>query len=217
MDIKLVIFDLDNTLVITRPAAKKGYKAGIAHIARRFGLETKKDKLYAHWKRMVQKLSQQSDPHKRTFRYSLSQLLDYHKIPETYLTEGIRLYEKELLDNLSLQSGATETLQTLKDSGIKIAVATGSQRSEATKKLKRVDLYRYVDILITSTDVGVMKPHLAYYTLVLDQSGVKPQHTLVVGDDRKEDLDLAQKLGLKTILFPKVKGHLGMVLSQIKK
>jgi putative hydrolase of the HAD superfamily len=136
----------------------------------------------------------------------------YHKIPENYLSEGIKIYEKVLLENLVIQAGASETLQTLKGKGIKVAVATGSQRSEAVKKLKKVNLYQYIDHLICSTDVGSMKPHAGYYSTLLEKTGVKPQHTVVIGDDLKEDLEPAKKLGIPIILFPKIKGHLGMVL-----
>jgi putative hydrolase of the HAD superfamily len=199
---KLVIFDLDNTLINTRPAAKIGYKQAIYFIAKRFGLYDSRDKLFNHWKRLVQTLHQDSDPLKRRFEYSLKLLLDTRKIPTTYLSESLSIYEHELLDHLEIMAGSRELLQNLKDQGHLIAVATSGDKSEAIKKLKAVDLFSSLDFLVTANEVGRMKPDPLYYTLCIKQAKIKPDRCLVVGDDMTEDLDPAKSLGLKTFLIP---------------
>ena len=138
MKYKLVIFDLDNTLVLTRPAAKIGYKQAIYYIAKMNGLDKSRDKLYHHWKRIIQPLLIEKEPEKRRFTYSLQILLNKHGLPDTYLQPALNLYEKEMLNNLKLVKGAKELLSSLNEAHLKIAVTTGSERSEARKKLKSV-------------------------------------------------------------------------------
>jgi len=72
------MFDLDNTLVITRSAAKEAYRQAIYYLAKQHHLDNQKDKLYNHWKRLVQTVMGENKPHLRRFAYSLKLLLDAH-------------------------------------------------------------------------------------------------------------------------------------------
>lgn len=213
--INLVIFDLDNTLVITKPAAKVGYKQAIYHLAKLHGLDKQKDKLYNHWKRIVQGMMGESKPHLRRFAHSLQTLMAEHKIPDTYYTQALNLYEKEMLSHLAAQNGAKELLSWLKNNHLEVAVATGSDRSEAIKKLKACNLYQYIDLLVTPNETHAMQPDPIYYDLILKELKVKPAHVLVVGDNQKEDLDPAKSLKLKTYLLPPAQTNLVSVKSII--
>jgi HAD superfamily hydrolase (TIGR01509 family) len=212
---KLVIFDLDNTLINTRPAAKFGYKQAIYFLAKREGKYQDRDKLYNHWKRLVQTLHTDPDPLKRRFTYSLALLLEKHHLPEAHLTESVLVYEREMLAHLEPQPGAHELLRELKNRGILVAVATASEHSDATKKLKRTHLFPFIDNLVSATEIGRMKPNPLYYQLLKEQSKIKPASILVVGDDQTEDLDPARKLGMSTLLIPQKGGHLGVVLQSL--
>lgn len=196
MPFKLVIFDLDNTLVQTRPAAKIGYRQAIYHIAKMHGLEKSRDKLYHHWKKIVQNLLGESKPYKRRFAYSLQVLLDEHQLPHTHLQTALNVYEKEMLKSLKLAKGAKELVSSLKEAHIQVAVTTGSDKAEAVKKLKTVLLYQYQDCLVTSSDVEAMQPNPEYYQIVLKELQHQVGETLVLADSLKEDIEPAEKLGL---------------------
>lgn len=199
MKYKLVIFDLDNTLIKTRPAAKFGYRQAINFIAKQHGLEHSRDKLYNHWKRLVNTLIGEHKPHLRRFAYSLKQLLLAHKLPDTHFVNALNLYEKELITSLEPVNGAKELLQTLKNAGVKLAVATGSDRSEAIKKLKATGLWTFIDLLVTSTDIDSMKPDILYYSTILKNLKIKADKAVVVGDNQADDLDPAKTLGVNVL------------------
>jgi len=194
---RVVIFDLDNTLVINKPAAKAAYESAIRFLAKETKL--KFDKLYNHWKRLVQKLTTETTPEKRAFEYSLSILTEQHRISEKLVPLAIRVYEKELLDAIKPMAGAKEIVSWIKESGGLVAVAAGTDRSLAKKKLKATDLFKFVDLVVTTADVGHMKPHPGYYTLILDKLNTAISKAIVVSDSKKEDIEPATKLGLKTI------------------
>jgi putative hydrolase of the HAD superfamily len=194
---RLVIFDLDNTLVVNRPATKKAYASAIRYIAKESKLEF--EKLHNHWKRIVQKVQVQSDPEKRAFDYSLGLLLTEHRIADVLITPALKMYEKELLAELRPIPGAKEVLSWLKESKAIIAVAAGVDRTLAKKKLKATDLFKYVDLIISASEVGVMKPHPDYFNLCMAEFKVKASQTLVISDSKTEDLAPAEKLNLKTI------------------
>lgn len=205
---KLVIFDMDNTLTITKPAATEAYKQSIYSIAKTFGIYNQRDKLYNHWKRIVQRVMGEKKPHLRRFEYSLGLLLQEHKIPESALQQGVNTYQKVLLENLKPQMGANELLSWLKEKEIKMAVATEASRSEAKKKLKSVNLLGYINYLVTANETETMKPDKSYYELSVKEAGGHPKWTVVIGDNPSDDLEPAKALGMYTLLVSPKKSHL---------
>ena len=208
----LVIFDLDNTLIVTKPAAKDAYKNAINYIAKQHGIYNQRFKLYNHWKKIVQKLSLSKDPYKREFEYSLRQLLSTKSIPDTYISQALSIFEKDFLNKLKLQRGAKELLSWLKQNGHAVSVSTESMHSLAKKKLKAVGVLRSIDILITPNDVGQMKPDAKYYQLAIKESKTPLDYCIAVGDSQSSDIDPAVELGIHGILVPSSNFH----LSQIK-
>jgi HAD superfamily hydrolase (TIGR01549 family) len=197
---RVVIFDLDNTLVINRPAAKTAYETALRYIAK----ESKEpfEKLYNHWKRLVQSLQTETEPEKRAFEYSLRQLFNQHRIADTLIMPAIKVYEKELVENLKPMPGAKEVVSWLKEQQCFVAVAAGTDRTMAKKKLKKTQLLPFIDLIVSASETAVMKPSKAYFELVLTETECTPQQTLVVSDSKKEDIDIAKTMGLQTIEVP---------------
>jgi len=216
MNKHLVIFDLDNTLVVTQPAAKDAYKTAINYLAKQHGIYQNRFKLYNHWKKIVQKVKTSKDPQKRQFEYSLRLLLEAQKIPDTYLSQALAVYEKEYLQKLSLQNGAKDILTWIKQSHSLVAIATETPTAMAKKKLKVLGLKQFIDILITSNHTGTMKPDSTFLTLAIKESGVKSTQVVVVGDGATQDLAPAKKLKLKTILIPSRKFNLNEIKPQLQ-
>ncbi|NDV81852.1 HAD family hydrolase [Bacteroides sp. 51] len=69
--------------------------------------------------------------------------------------------------------------------------------------LKEAHIFEYLDRLIDSTIVGVRKPDPAIWKIAIDQSAVKPEEFLIIGDSMKNDILPAQLLGCPTILITK--------------
>lgn len=203
---RIVIFDLDNTLVINKSAAKAAYEAALRFLAKETKLDF--DKLYNHWKRLVQKLTMETAPEKRAFEYSLSVLCADHHISDKLIPITLKAYEKELLACIKPMAGAKEIVSWIKETGGLVTVAAGTDRSLAKKKLKACDLFKFVDFLITSADVGAMKPDPRYYSLILDEFHAKSNQAIVISDSKKEDIEPATKLGLKTIEIKPASSHL---------
>ena len=56
------------------------------------------------------------------------------------------------------------------------------------------------DVVVVSSDVGLIKPDPAIYRHTLERLGAEPQTTLFV-DDRQENVDAAAALGMQVIRF----------------
>lgn len=210
---RLVIFDLDNTLVMNRPAAKTAYEAGIRHLAKEARLEF--DKLYNHWKKIVQRLQTEATPEKRAFEYSLSVLAAEHHISDQFIPSALKRYEKELLENLRPMPGAKELVSWLKEQNCLVTVAAGTDRTLAKKKLKATELYDYIDMIVSASDVGTMKPNNAYMETILKEYHLKPGQAAIVSDSKKEDLDPAKKMGLTVFELAPTNPHLTALKPQL--
>jgi putative hydrolase of the HAD superfamily len=212
----LVIFDLDNTLIVTKPAAKEAYQQAIFYIAKQYGLNHDRQKLYNYWKRIVQKVKNDPDPVKRVFEYSLRLLLDAKKIPDTYISQALGVYEKIFHEKLVLQAGAKELLEWLSDEGHTICLATESTNAQMKKKLKAVGLVGAFDCIITANDIGTMKPNPEYLNKIIAKYSLPKKNIVVVGDSKLHDIAPAKKLGLRAIQVPPAQFHLGVVQKKLE-
>lgn len=210
---RLVIFDLDNTLVVNRPAAKLAYEAAIRFLCKEAKLEFAK--LHNHWRRLVQKLQVETAPEKRAFEYSLQLLTEAHHIADTLIPPTLKVYEKELLTNLRLMPGSKELVNWLKEKGSLIAVAAGTDRSLAKRKLKSSGLLPAIDKIISASEVGNMKPDPKYFQMILDELDIKKTQAIIISDSKKEDIEIAQKMGIRAILIPTNNAHLSALKTEL--
>jgi putative hydrolase of the HAD superfamily len=108
-------------------------------------------------------------------------------------------WEKEYLARFNKNDGVLRLAQDLKDCGYKIAVLSNTIKAHAeiNKKKGLYDSFQYV---ILSNEVGLSKPDPKMFYFALNKLQTKPEETLFI-DDKLSNIELAQKIGFKTILF----------------
>lgn len=92
----------------------------------------------------------------------------------------------------------TETLQTLKDLKLKIALCTISGEEATSYLLERFCLGKFFDAIITRESVVRIKPHPAHLKAALDALEVRSPEALLVGDSVK-DVECARKLDVLAV------------------
>lgn len=109
------------------------------------------------------------------------------------------LWEKEYLTKFKKNEGVLNLAQDLKDYGYKIAVLSNTIKAHAeiNKKKGLYDLFNYV---ILSNEVGLSKPDPKMFYFALNKLQTKAEETLFI-DDKFSNIEAAQKIGFKTILF----------------
>lgn len=77
--------------------------------------------------------------------------------------------------------GALETLQAVKEKGLKIVLVTGSAQTSLLEKLERsYPGYFHQDLMVTGFDVTLGKPYPEPYLKGLQKAGIKPKEGIVV-------------------------------------
>lgn len=179
-NIKLIIFDLYNTLVKPGRAENSPY-----------------EKLF--------RFAGLTNEEKNKFRgIILTQNFPYDKLIDTYFKDldkdivgTIKEYLNEELDNTQL---FPETVEVLEHLYTKYDLCLMSNASADFKKpFYKLGLDKYFDKVIFSCDVGYTKPNPSIYKLAM--KGHIPQDILMVGDSLKSDYNGSRAVGINSILI----------------
>ena len=168
---KLVLFDLDGTLIDTDKLIFMGYY----HMFKTY-----------------------RNDYKVTFDDMLSflgpTLMDMFKIyfPNENHNEMIEEYRRFTMENhdkfVSSFKGAEETLKALKDIGVRLGVVTSKRKDVASYGLKQFNLDKYIELLIDCNDVTKFKPDPEGINRALEYFNVDSKDTLMVGDSKSDML-----------------------------
>ena len=108
---------------------------------------------------------------------------------------SINYYASE--SHISLFEGASETIVELSKRGFKLAVATGKGRRGLDSALVHSQLTHYFHATRT-VDECLSKPHPQMLNELMDDLGVLPERTLMIGDT-SYDLQMANAAGVGSV------------------
>ncbi|MDE7362372.1 MAG: HAD family hydrolase [Oscillospiraceae bacterium] len=99
-----------------------------------------------------------------------------------------------------------DTMKKIKQYGIKIGILTDvAYGMDNVFSLEDISvLSDFIDIAITSVDVGFRKPNSAGYLKLLESLGINPNDMIFIGDEEK-DIIGAKKLGIVSALINRSK------------
>lgn len=224
-DIKLVCFDIDNTLC-DFASAESEIEAQIAEIISkdihklqskvkgrnalknpcspftviRAFHEVKSNNLY-------HSLEPDTYSRKLWFKKTIEMLDDSMSlgIDANRLMLHSEAYEKKYWDEINVRlknyPHTIQVLESLKSRDIKIATITDSDGIKGMKerRIKILGLDKYFDFIITGDDIGLNKPAVENWDKLLELSGLKGKECMMVGDHPDVDLVTAKKLGFTTV------------------
>ena len=123
---------------------------------------------------------------------TISYAMEIYNIRDKYL---------KMLDGLPIIEQEDEELYNmLKNSGLKLYIATDTSRSNCIKTLEVAGLeIELFDGIVTGNDVRLPKPETELYEKIIKDFNLNKEEILVFGD-RTTDIIPAEKLGLKAVL-----------------
>lgn len=182
--LKCMIFDMDGTLVDSEKVYHEGFKRAFDH----FEIEISHEEIV-----MFSGLSGEEE----------ITLLDTYTKDRQISTE---LFDRVLTytygefsaDRVALKSHAIELLQYCQKQGLKIGLATSTHEEDATRLLKKLDIYFYFDFFVFGDHVENAKPAPDNYKLAVRRSGFEPSECLAV-EDSKSGVTSAHSVGIPII------------------
>jgi len=107
----------------------------------------------------------------------------------------------ELLSTYSALPGVEKLITDAKRLGLKVGLASSSERNWVVGYLTRLHLYAYFDCIKCSEDVTHTKPHPELYLSVLDVLDIMPEQAMAL-EDSPNGIRAAQSAGIFSIAIP---------------
>lgn len=199
MNIKAVLFDLDDTLYGDFATCDRlGMAAAGQYAQAHLGIaaDTAVQAIVAARKQLRLALPAEPESHDRVLfaKYALESL---GANPVAHAEPMHEAYWAAVLDAMVCREGVTDLLTQLKAAGIAVGICTNMMADIQLRKLVRLGLTDICGIVITSEEAGKDKPLPPIFELALSRLGVSADHTLMVGDNFRHDVFGAHGCGIR--------------------
>ncbi|MCD6523544.1 MAG: TIGR02253 family HAD-type hydrolase [Thermococcus sp.] len=193
--IKVVFFDLDDTLVDTTKLAEMARQNAIENMIRH-GLPVDFETAYNELLELINEYGSNFGKH---FDYLLRRL-DLPNNPK-WVAAGVIAYHNTKFTYLRTVNGVRRTLLELQRVGYRLGIITDGDPIKQWEKILRLDLDPYFEEVFISDYLGVKKPHPKIFEKALRKMKVEPHEAVMVGDRLYSDIYGAKQVGMQTIWF----------------
>lgn len=108
-------------------------------------------------------------------------------------------FSRERLDSIEPFPGAIETLDTLRERGVRLGLVTNGRSKTQREKLERFELGSRFDAIAIEEEVGFGKPDVRVFRHVLSRLDAAPCDAWMVGDNLEADIAGARSAGVHAI------------------
>lgn len=200
MQLRAVLFDLDNTLIdflrVKRMASDAAARAMVAAGADfPFRADEAGDILFGEYLEDIEGNTVFEDflRHHHQQKLSLSQ----HNV-DKITAAAVNAYLDAKRIHLAPYPTVRRTLLELARRRLRMGVVTDAPRFKAYQRLDAAGLTDYFDFVVTHTDHGEQKPHERPFREALQILDLPPQSVLMVGDWPDRDMAGAKAVGMAT-------------------
>lgn len=197
---KAVFFDVDFTLIYPGPAFQgEGYQAFCA----RHGMDVDPRRFAAAVNSASHILDREQDA-----VYDPQIFIDYtaHVIRQMGGTGGAvdacaaEMYrEWAACQHFLLYDDVPAGLHALAERDIRLGLISNSHRCLDSFQ-EHFELEGFIDVAISSSQHGYMKPHRSIFEAALKLAGVSPSEAIMVGDSLVQDIEGARRVGMRGVL-----------------
>ena len=108
-------------------------------------------------------------------------------------------YDRRRLELVRPFPGAIETLETLRNSSVRLAMITNGNSASQRAKIDRFNLERFFDYVLVEEEFGAGKPDEQVYIHALEKLDATPSEAWIVGDNLEWEVSAPQRLGITAI------------------
>ena len=202
--IKAVIFDLDDTLYDYVSCNERATEDLCNYACDNYSMDrnTFLDFYERAQKLVKQQLGGVGSAHNRLL-YLQRFLEEIGMHPAKGALQMYDVYWDRMLEEMELYPYVIRIMKYLRQNGIIVAVLTDLTAHIQHRKLNKLGLADYVDVLVTSEEAGEDKPSMVVFKLMVEKLGLDGSEMLMIGDSKVKDIDGAAKVGIPGLLFDK--------------
>ena len=124
-------------------------------------------------------------------------------LPDVPLEESVAVYREynyaNFLELIDLFPGILELVKELKARGYKTGIVTSRLKNTTGIGLRKYDMEKYFDVIVTCDDTDKHKPHPEPVNIALERLSSKPEEAIMIGDSMF-DILCAKNAGVKAAL-----------------
>lgn len=184
--IKLIIFDLDGTLIDTEPTSIDAWIIS----SKKFNKELKQEEILNFIGRNVSGIKE------LVFNIKGNDF-PFDDVFEEKKRVSHEIFQKEI----KTMPYAKEALEIIKSLNLRMTVATSSSKQRSLDFLDRVGLGSYIEFLVSGEEVINSKPDPEIFSKSMERAEVKPEETIIV-EDSLNGIIAARRSGARTVLIP---------------
>ena len=192
MNIQLVIFDMDGTMLDTERLAYMGWKKAIAQ-----QIENISEELFE------KTFNSMLGTNNVSCRKVVNELLPGFDFDKGNAACCAFMDEYMAAHGVPIKTGLFELLDRLDELGIKKCVATSTGKERATHKLKMADVAHRFEIIVGGDEVKVSKPDPEIFLKAANACGIAPENCIVLEDSAAGTMG-GYRAGMRVIVIPDI-------------
>ncbi|HEY3298362.1 MAG TPA: HAD family phosphatase [Armatimonadota bacterium] len=111
------------------------------------------------------------------------------------------LMESAVREHARPMPGVIDLLRSLKDVGIRTAVATSARRTSLGFVLDKLGIWEFFDCFVSKEDTGAEKPDPSIFLLAAHKLGVHPSNCITIEDSPRGTV-ASQRAGMRCVAVP---------------
>lgn len=200
--IKAVVFDLDDTLYEYEKLNEQAIHAVCQKYADILKISEESFREAFEWGKNKTKEMMHDCASRHNRMLYFQKVSEYLKLnPIEYTLSMYETYWNYMLEHMTLYPGVLELFDYLKREHIKIGICTDLTVHIQHRKLQKLGIGSYIDVLVTSEEADAEKPDLRMFHLVLKKLNLNPEEVIYVGDSFEKDIVGAGNAGMMPIWF----------------
>jgi putative hydrolase of the HAD superfamily len=128
------------------------------------------------------------------------------ELSENEIEDVMRTYSESYDSSISQVPGAGDILRKIRERGISVGVITNNPPGGQRKKLKQCRIEDYIDLLVSSGEIGYSKPDPRIFRFSMEKLSATPEESVMIGDSWEYDIVGAINTGIKPVWFNRF-GH----------
>lgn len=188
--IKVVLFDLDDTLISELGYIKSGYKEVSKYLSMKYKFN--EDDTFKSLNNLFKESSQ------NVFNNFLEkENISYNSDD---IKELVKIYRNHN-PNIDFYDDVLDVFHDLRKLGIRLGIITDGYKETQLKKIEALGLDELVDKIIVTDELGreYWKPHPKSYQMMKEHFNVKYSEMIYIGDNVLKDFVSPEKLGMESI------------------
>jgi len=199
---KGVIFDLDNTIYDYNLCHNKAINEVFDYL-----IKNNKSVHIEHVKRVYEDISNKlkyeltntASSHNKSIYFK--QLLEKLNIGFSLFLTINNIYWETFYNNMICYEGVIDFLVFNKSIGKKIGILTDYETEYQIIKLDKLGILKYIDVIVTSEEVGIEKPSSQMFNTILNKLRLNSNEVIMIGDNFKKDIKGAMNMKIFSYWF----------------